>query len=292
MARGIALLALLALVWGTNWPIMKVVLGTMPILTFRALCLGLSGPVVLAIARARGERIAIPRGAFLPLFAISFLGITVWFVLSALGITLMAAGRAAIIAYTMPILAVVPSWLLLGERPTLFSLLGLLLGAGALAALIAPAAAAIGAAPAGPLLMLCGAGFWAVGTVLVKRLRPPMSTLQFTGWQLVIGGAPIVVAALLHDGPAALAAIDATTWLLTAYVIAIPMTFGQFLWLKIIDLLPVTVATFGSLAVPVVGVLSSALFLDEQVHGTDVLALLLVVAALGLILHRKPDRAP
>jgi drug/metabolite transporter (DMT)-like permease len=54
-----------------------------------------------------------------------------------------------------------------------------------------------------------------------------------------------------------------------------------------VDLLPVTVATLGSLAVPVVGVLSSALFLGEKVHGTDALALVLVVSALGLILYRR-----
>jgi drug/metabolite transporter (DMT)-like permease len=199
----------------------------------------------------------------------------------------MEAGRAAIIAYTMPILALVPAWLVLGERPTQLGLVGLLFGAAALVALIAPAAAAIGAAPTGPLLMLGGAAAWGIGTVLTKRLRPPMSTLQFTGWQVVIGGIPIVVAALLLDDWSALARIDLTTGLLAAYVIAMPVTFGQFLWLKIVDLLPVTVATLGSLAVPVVGVLSSALFLGEKVHPTDAMALVLVVSALGLILYRK-----
>jgi len=67
----------------------------------------------------------------------------------------------------------------------------------------------------------------------------------------------------------------------------VSVTFGQFLWLKIVDLLPVTIAALGSLAVPVVGVLSSALFLGEEVHGTDALALVLVVSALGLILYRR-----
>jgi drug/metabolite transporter (DMT)-like permease len=287
MARGLAFLVVLAFLWGSNWPVMKVVLGEMPVLTFRTLCLLGSGPALLAIARARGEKVRLARGALGPMIAISFFNITTWYLLCAFGVVLMEAGRAAIIAYTMPILALVPSWLVLGERPTLFGVLGFVLGAVALVMLIAPAAAAIGTAPTGPLLMLAGAGCWAIGTVLIKRLRPAMSTLQFTGWQMIIGGVPIVLATPFVDDLSQLARLDLTVVLLTLYAIVIPMTFGQFLWLRIIDLLPVTVATFGALAVPVVGVLSSALFLGEKVHGTDVVALLLVVSALGLILYRR-----
>jgi drug/metabolite transporter (DMT)-like permease len=287
MVQGVLLLALLALVWGSNWPVMKVVLGEVPILTFRALCLLFSGPAVLTIARMRGETLRIPSGALLPLLWISFFNITAWFVLSAFGVAMMEAGRAAIIAYTMPILALVPAWLVLGERPTWLGLLGLALGAAALVALIAPAAAAIGTAPIGPLLMLGGAAAWGIGTVMIKKLRPPMSILQFTGWQVVLGGAPIIVAALLLDDWTPIARIDPLIALMAAYVIVVPVTCGQFLWLKIVDLLPVTVATLGSLAVPVVGVLSSALMLGEEVHATDALALVLVVAALGLILLRR-----
>jgi drug/metabolite transporter (DMT)-like permease len=114
-----------------------------------------------------------------------------------------------------------------------------------------------------------------------------MSILQFGGWQAIIGGGPIIIGALLLDDPAALAHVKLTTALLVAYVILVPATFGQLLWLRIVDVLPVTVATLGSLAVPVVGVLSSALFLGEKVHGTDALALVLVVSALGLILYRR-----
>src|SRR5689334_2478337 len=51
------LLAALALVWGANWPAMKVVLGELPILVFRALCLVLAGPSLLAISRASGAEL-------------------------------------------------------------------------------------------------------------------------------------------------------------------------------------------------------------------------------------------
>jgi drug/metabolite transporter (DMT)-like permease len=290
MTRGLVLLTLLAFVWGSNWPVMKVVLEEAPVITFRALCLVVSGPSMLLLARANGERLRLRRHDIGPLLLISFFNITAWFLLSAFGLKYMEAGRAAIIAYTMPIWALVPAWLMLGERPTAARLGGLALGVVALAALIAPGAAAIGRAPLGPMLMLLGAALWAIGTVLIKRLRPAMSVLQFSGWQIVLGGLPLVFAALLFERPGAMLEVSAQTALLAVYVIAVPVTIGQFLWLKIVDVLPVTVATVGSLAVPVVGVLSSALWLGEAVQATDALALVLVLAALGLIL--RPPAAP
>jgi drug/metabolite transporter (DMT)-like permease len=288
MARGIFLLAVLALVWGTSWPAMKVALGELPVLTFRALCLLVTGPMMLLLARLGGERIRIPRRELPPLLIAAFFNFTTWFLLSGYALSLMQAGRASIIAYTMPIWALLPSWFILGERPTRSRLIGLALGVTALAFLIAPDIATIGRTPTGPFLMLLGAAGWAVGTVLVKRFRPPISVLQLTGWQASLGGIPIVLAALLLDDPfSALAHVSWQGALLTAYVAIVPSSIGQLLWFKIIDLLPVTVATIGSLAVPVVGVIASAVWLGETVHLTDILALGLVVAAFALILRRK-----
>src|SRR2546428_13796141 len=47
-----ALVALLALGWGFNWPAMKVVMAEMPPLHFRVLCLVAGAAALLAIARA------------------------------------------------------------------------------------------------------------------------------------------------------------------------------------------------------------------------------------------------
>jgi drug/metabolite transporter (DMT)-like permease len=292
MARGIALVLLLALLWGTNWPILKVVLAEAPLLTFRALGPIIAGPILLAVAHARGESVALRRDYVPALLLTAFFNITCWFLLSAVAVTLMEAGRAAIIDYTMPIWALLPAWVVLGERPGARRLTGLALGVGALAALIGPGAAAVGAAPLGPLVMLLGAMSWAVGTVLVKLLKPPMSVLQFTGWQFLLGGVPMALAALAFEDPAELARLDWPILLLVAYVLVVPGTLGQWLWLKIVDILPVTVATLGALAVPVVGVLSSALALGERIYLTDALALALVLAALLLIALPARARTP
>ena len=53
---------------------------------------------------------------------------------------------------------------------------------------------------------------------------------------------------------------------------------------KTVGLLPASIAAIGTLMVPVIGVYSSYLILDEKVSIADLLALLLVLSALVLVL--------
>jgi drug/metabolite transporter (DMT)-like permease len=87
---------------------------------------------------------------------------TVWHLCSAYGLMLMASGRAAIIAFTMPLWATLLAVPLLGERITRAKAAGLALGLAGLSCLLVGEASAIGAAPLGGLLMLGAAVAWAV----------------------------------------------------------------------------------------------------------------------------------
>ena len=76
-----------------------------------------------------------------------------------------------------------------------------------------------------------------------------------------------------------------------AYVILMGMVFSQWAWFAVLGRLPVAVASIGSLAVPMVGVLSSALLLHEPVGPAEFAALALVVAAFAtVLLHPAPPR--
>ncbi len=129
--------------------------------------------------------------------------------------------------------------------------------------LLAPDAAAFRAAPLGAGFVLMAAMGWAAGTVTMKTAGFSRSVAQMTGWQLIIGGMPIAIAALWRDPPLHDLSLSHETILVLAYIIALPMIFGQWAWFKALDRLPGTVAAVGSLAVPVVGLVSSALFLGE-----------------------------
>jgi drug/metabolite transporter (DMT)-like permease len=57
-------------------------------------------------------------------------------------------------------------------------------------------------------------------------------------------------------------------------------------WNKVVNLYPASVASIGTLAIPVIGVLSSAVVLGEPVGFGEIAALILVVMALSIIMIR------
>ncbi len=281
---GFLLLAALTLFWGSNWPAMKIVLGELSPWGFRLLCLLPAGCALLAIARLSGLGLRVPRRERGPLLLCAVFAITGWHMLTAYGVGLIPAGRAVIIAFTMPLWASLIAVPLLGEALTRRKVLGLGLGLAGLASLIGPEIAALGTAPLGSLLVLCAAFSWALGSLLFKRFAWTAPTIVLTGWQLLAGGLPVALGALLLEGvpdpgllsPAAQAAL--------VYTIAFPMIFCHWAWFKLIGLFPAAIAAIGTLAIPVVGVFASALLLGEAVGPAEILALVLVCLGLAVVL--------
>jgi len=182
-------LAGLSLAWGFNWTALKVALSEVPPWTFRSLCLGLGSAVLFAALRAGGQRLAVPRGQWGRLALLAFLNITCWNMLVAFGVALIPSGRAAILAYTMPVWSVPLSIWLLGERVTPRKLAGLALGMAGLALLLGESLVSLGSAPLGSLLVLGAALTWAFGTVLQKRYPVSMAAGPYTAWIMLLGAA-------------------------------------------------------------------------------------------------------
>jgi len=283
------LLATISLLWGLNWPVMKLALSDIPVLPFRALCLLASGPMMLALAYARGG-IGVNRRERLPLLLAAFFNVTLWHLFTGYGVSAMQDGRASIIAYTMPGWAALLSRLVLGEPLTPPRLAGLALGIAGIGALLLPDLDHIIAAPLGALSMILAALAWAAGTVVMKRFQWSGSTAALTGWQICLGGAPIVLAALVIGPFPGLARADARTLAAMFYIVVCGMLIGQWGWFAVLDRLPVTVASISTLAIPVIGVLSSAALLGEPIGASEVLSLVLVLAALALVMRPGPAR--
>jgi drug/metabolite transporter (DMT)-like permease len=233
----------------------------------------------------------VPRGERRPLALAAFLNITLWHVGSAAGVYFMEAGRASIIAFTMPVWAALFGTLFLGERLTAARLAGLALGLAGLGVLVLPDLGKMTAAPIGVTFMLLAAMSWALGTVVVKARSWSLSTAQLTGWQLVIGSIPIAAAAPLTDPPPSVSNLNTETLLVLAYILVFPMIVAQWSWFRLLKLQPAGIAAIGTLAVPVAGGLSSAFFLGEPIGRSEIIALFLVLAALAVVLFRPPLRA-
>jgi drug/metabolite transporter (DMT)-like permease len=283
-------LAGLTLAWGFNWTALKVALSEVPPWTFRSLCLGLGSAVLFAALRAGGQRLVLPRGQWGRLWLLALLNITAWNMLIAFGVALIPSGRAAILAYTMPVWAVPLSVWLLRERITRAKMAGLALGVGGLALLLSESFGSLGSAPLGSLLILGAALSWALGAVLQKRFPVGLPAGMYTAWIMLLGGVPIFAGALLLEDPAALGNVGVPAALGTAYNVFIAFAFAHWAWIKIATSVPVTVFSISMLIIPVVGVLSGMLFLGERPTWAEYAALVLVVASLLTVLRPRVAR--
>ncbi len=281
---GFVLLAALAVFWGSNWPAMKIALAEVPVWTFRSVCLLAGGAGILLIARAVGHSVRVPASEVPPLLLCAALNVVGWHLFSAYGVSLMPAGRAAIIAFTMPAWAALLGSAVLGERLTAYKVLGLILGLAGLAVLIGPDIAAVGAAPLGAVFMLGAAISWAAGTVLMKRFPWNIPTAALAGWQILAGAVPVTLGALLLDGVPDPGAFSTRALLATAYVVVVPTIFCHWAWFTVVRLFPAGIAAMGTLAIPVVGVFMSAFILGESVGWTEFLALFLILSSLSVVL--------
>ncbi|MGI9438024.1 MAG: DMT family transporter [Geminicoccaceae bacterium] len=284
---GILLLIALSITWGLNWPMMKLALQDIPVWTFRTLCLTLGGSTLLLLARFSGSAWTLPRDRLAALAFVALFNITGWHLCSAYGLLNTGGGRAAIIGYTMPLWTSLFSVPLLGTRPTGRQILALMLGMAALLTLVAQDLQVVGGAPIGALFMTLAALNWALGTILVKRFDwGGMSVMALTGWQQLIGGIPIVIGWWILEPLPDFSTIGWPALLGLGYTVFVAMVFCHTVYFKLVSLLPAHVAAMAVLAVPVVGVVTSAWILAEPVGPAELVALALVVSALFLLVRK------
>jgi len=262
---------------------MKVILNEVPPWTFRLYCMIFSGIGFSLLIKSRGISLKIPREDFKPLLISSFLNITLWYILSAFAIANMNASRASIIAYTMPVWSALLSVFILKERMTKGRFISLFLGMSGIAILIGPDIVVFKTAPLGAITMLFAAFFWGTGIVAIKYYKWTMPTIVLSCWSLIIGGIPLTMGAIIFETDAIFAPISFQCLLGLIYVVILGNIVAFWAWYKIMAIFPPTVASIGILMVPIIGVFSSSLMLEEPVGLLEITALILVVSSLSIV---------
>jgi probable blue pigment (indigoidine) exporter len=286
--RGMALVLVVAFSWGLNWPVLKYLIGECPPFVFRTLTGAIGMSLMFGAAWMRGERLMPPRGEFGRLAVTSVLNLTSWVGLATISLIWLDATEATIIGYTMPIWAVVLAWAVLGERPTLARIAGLVLGFCGVWVLLFGLPTG-GSAPAmnlsaklpGIAAILGTALMFASGAVFTKRKPVHMGPAALLAWQIGLGSLPVVVGAIAFERWD-FSRLDLVGWGCIAYVSVIALCVAYLAWFYALRLLPAGTAATGTLLVPVVGVASSALLLGEPLGLRQVTALGLTVAGVAL----------
>ena len=281
--RALALLAALTLVWGTNWPLFRIALSEIPVLTFRTIVLATATLVLFVILKLRGERFAVPAGKWPTLIGASLMNIGVWNIATSLAVLYIPSGHASVLAYTMPLWVAVIGFAVFRQHLSSRLLAALAIGAGAVAALMIPNFASYANAPAGLFWGLLAGFCWAIGTFMVKRTSWPGMGLSLTFWQVFLCLPPIALGALIFDGlPTRWP--SAATIVATLYTGAIPMALGTAAWFALVKLLPTQVAALSSIAIPILAIISGILILHEPLSALQAVAIASTVVSLWLAL--------
>lgn len=286
--RDLALLALLTLFWGVNWPVMKLGVSEMPPMFFRSLCIGGGLFFIWAWARVRGIPLAVPTGAWPSIVKLAIPNVMVWHVLAIYGVKLLASGRAAILGYTMPVWAVIFGLLLFREKPLARHWLGVAAAFIGTLLLLSSEFGKLAGSPLGTLLMLAAAAAWGYGTHLMRRHLTAMPTIALTFWMLVLTLGTTTIISVLTESRQWRMPI-AIEWFSIVYNMAIAIAFCHVVWSMLARNLPPAASGLSVMMIPVLGVFSGMLVLGEQPYWQDFAALALILVALSTVL--LPSRA-
>ncbi|MEY2632487.1 MAG: hypothetical protein RIR00_1141, partial [Pseudomonadota bacterium] len=272
-------LAVLSLTWGYTWVVAKQGLAYAPPFAFAAeRCVG--GAVALFIAlKLLGKPLRLPApGATL---GIGLTQVAGFMVFQTWALVEGGPGKTAVLIFTMPIWTLLLGWPLLGERvrgkqwlAAASTLAGLLL-------IIAPWD--LQTSPLSKLLGVLAALCWAIGTILIKRLRrqQPVDLLTLTAWQMVLGCVPLVGLALLV--PEAPTRWEPAYFGILSFMSVISTGLCWWLWIYVLDRVPAWEASLSVLGTPVVAIISSRLSFGEAFKPTELGGMLLIGSGLVLL---------
>lgn len=287
-----ALLAVVVLVWGANWPIMKIGLREIPPFRFAALRMALGAATLIAIQLGRGALRPPPRGDWAVVASVGLLHMALTVALVNLGLRELGAGRSSVLAFTTPLWVVPGAALLLRERIDARRAAGLALGLGGIAVLFRPGEVDWSSAAAlrGNGLLMASAFTWALAILHVRGHRWHATPLDLAPWQMSL--AAIVLAALaLTLEPAAPWRASPASLAVLAYNGLAATGFAFWAVVTINRGLPASETSLVLLAVPVVGILSAALAIGERPSAGLLTGLALVSAGVALTAASEGRRA-
>jgi O-acetylserine/cysteine efflux transporter len=274
-------------VWGTNFPIFKLALGTLP-------------PLLLALLRF--VLVLLPAVFFVARPAVP------WRKLAAYGGLIgagqfgllylavgghIAPGLASLVIQTQVFFTIALAMFTVGERLRRHQWVALLLATAGIAIIAAHTDTHTTAL--GLLMVLTAALSWAGGNQ-VARSMGRVDMLAVVVWSSAYAVPPLLLLTWLVDGPAriaqALVAADATVWAVVLWQAVGNSLFGYAVWGWLLSRHPAATVVPMALLVPVFGMASSAWVLGEPLPAWKLLAAALVMAGLALnLLWPRPRQA-
>ena len=195
----------------------------------------------------------------------------------------LASGRAAILGYTMPIFSAVIGALVFKTQLSKRNWGGISAAAIGVIFLLWHELDNFSGKPFGVLLALGAASSWALGTQLLRRTTIPLPTLTLSFWMTVTTAVVMTVLATVLESDR-WEAPTSTHWASIIYNAILVFVFAHSAWFYLARSLPPVASTLSVMMIPILGVFSGALALNELLHWQDWAAMGLMVVSIASVL--------
>jgi O-acetylserine/cysteine efflux transporter len=283
--RHVAIAVLVATIWGVNFVVIKVGLRDFPPLFFTGLrFLAAAVPALWFVGRPKAAWkwvVAVALALGVAKFGLLFVGMAAG----------MPAGLSSLVLQSQVFFTVLFAAVLLHERPRPVQLIGM--GVAATGIVVIAFDYGVSSPISAFLLVVLGAGAWGLANVATRYARPP-DPLNFIVWVSAVAVLPLFALSLVFEGPAAdLAALRGLTWTGVGSILFIAWVstlLGFGLWNLLLRTYEASAVVPFALLVPVAGMLSGWLLLDETVTPVRLAAAGLVIVGMAAATVKR--RAP
>ena len=228
--------------------------------------------------------VPIPRGYLKQICSISFIAATLQYGLTFSGLARMDATPAVLLVQAEVIFGVIIAALLLGEKPSLKQIVGITISC--LGILTIVGAPSLDGQIFGVMLILGGTLAFALGQVLIRRLKGALTGFQLTAWMGVIAGPQMILAAMLFEGDLILQISTAplAAWGTVLYLGLIMTIIGYSAWYFILARYPVPMVMPVLLLLPVATILGAVSFLGARPDMIVLFGGAIVIAGVGAVI--------
>jgi drug/metabolite transporter (DMT)-like permease len=280
-------LTIILLTWAGNWPLMKLALGSVPPLKFVLLRLCGSLALIAPALLAARQSLLPYRGERLVLFWVGELQVAGFLIASIIGLSILPAGRAIVLGYTMPLWAIPIGIFIWPEPHGRAQLIGAAIGFAGLVLFMNPGLVDWGDPRilAGNAALLLAAIFWALGSCLYRRHKFQSPFWVQTFWQLAVSVVPVAAIVLAGFAPGA---VHWSPFLVAVvfYNAVVTTALGYFLWGKVLSVMPAAMAGQVLTLTPVGGFVLSTLIFGGVLTLDVVVSIVLIIAGIFVTLRR------
>ena len=286
--RDVLQAGLVAVIWGINFVAIHASLEHYPPLLLASLrFLVLAIPTILFVPRPRVRwrwLVGYGVGFGILQFAFLYLGMAAG----------MPAGLSSLVLQASAPFTVLLAAVFLRERPALPVLIGVAVALSGLAVIAGYRGLDVSVVPV--VLVLAGALGWAIGNICSRQAKPD-SPFRFMMWMTVVPPVPLLALSLVVEGPEQItsALADAPgAWAANvglAYTVVLATIVGSGIWTSLLARNSASSVAPFSMLVPVAGLGSAWLILNERPSGWELLGgVLIVVGVLGPYVSSRVNR--